>query len=139
MTAEKISVRAHREGRYWVFQLDGIGSVGPTGESIPAMGQSRSLKEIDRDARDVAALWLGVEDYSGSIEVVIDLPEDVAQLLSDAERAETEGQAAIARSAQLRRTAARTLTAAHQLSQADAARALHVSPQRMSQLIAESA
>ncbi|NQX13029.1 hypothetical protein HQQ80_15465 [Microbacteriaceae bacterium VKM Ac-2855] len=88
MTGE-ITARAHREGRWRVFQLDGLGRVGPTGAPIPAMGQSRS--------------------------------------------------AVIPRSAQLRREAARSFTGAHQLSRADTARALHISPQRMSRLIAKSA
>lgn len=137
MTEETIAARARREGRWWVFTIPALTSEGPTGAEIVAMGQSRSLKELDEDVRDVAAHWLGVDSWEGAIDVVIELPAEVSGLLSEAERAESEGRAAMARSARLRREAARTLLADHRLTQAEAARVLRVTPQRMSQLVAQ--
>ena len=60
MTEETIAARAHREGRWWVFTVPALTSTGPTGAEIVATGQSRSLRDLDADVRDVAALWLGV-------------------------------------------------------------------------------
>ncbi|ROP49733.1 MULTISPECIES: hypothetical protein [unclassified Rathayibacter] len=136
MTEETIAARAHREGRWWVFTIPALTSAGPTGAEIVAMGQSRSLKDLDEDVRDVAALWLDLESWDGAVDVVIELPAEVSGLLSEAESAEREGRAAMARSARLRREAARSLLADHRLTQAEAARVLQITPQRMSQLVA---
>ena len=80
MTEETIAARARREGRWWVFTIPALTSEGPTGAEIVAMGQSRSLKELEGDVRDIVAIWQGLPSWDGAVDVVVDLPGEVSGL-----------------------------------------------------------
>lgn len=130
-----LEARAYRDGKWWTFEIPELTSLSPLrGDAkIIAMGQARTVKEIAAAARDVAATWLEVDERDVEVTVTIELPEDVAALWADANKREASAREAVAEAARLRRDAVRVLTAAG-VSQADTARALHLSPQRVSQL-----
>lgn len=140
VTGQYLSVRAEREGKWWVFEIAELTAPAPNGGRITAMGQSRSLKELDEDIRDVAALWTGVDEWKGEVSVTIELPSNVTAILAEADASDSRGREEIATAARLRRDAVRVLTAKEgiALSQAEAARALGLSPQRVSQLARRS-
>ena len=133
---DKVTARVRRSGRWWVFEVPELTSVGPSGEQVVAVGQSRSLKDLERDVRDVAALLLDVEDYSGEVEVAVELPAEVVEMWARADERDAHARQEAKDAATLRREAVRALTGSkeYRISQHDVAVALGVSPQRISQL-----
>ena len=119
-------VRAQREGRYWVLQMDGIGTT-----------QAKTLREAPEMARSLIAITRGLKESAISVTVIPELPQRY-------QREVDQAQAAIARlteqqtiTAQKSRNAARNLVHSLGLSGRDAAAVLGVSPQRVSQLLNE--
>lgn len=55
---------AHRDGRWWSFCIPELNCPSPVGGDvrIEAMGQARTLSELPGAAREVAALWLDVDE-----------------------------------------------------------------------------
>ena len=133
---EKVTARARRDGRWWVFEVPELTSTGPVGERVTATGQSRSLKDLERDVRDVAALVLDVEEYPGEVEVAVELPAEAMEMWAQANERDAHARAEARDAAILRRDAVRALTGSkeYRISQHDVAVALGVSPQRISQL-----
>lgn len=131
-----LDVTARRNGRWWDFTIPALRVEGSSGATAPAVGQSRSLKELENDVRDVAALLLDIEEYEGELELSIELPDEVVELWSRANAQDARAREDAKDAARLRREAVRALTASktYRLSQVDAARALGVSAQRISQL-----
>lgn len=133
---EKLAVTARPVGKWWEFEIPALRVEGPSGEVVPAVGQSRSLKELEADVRDVAALLLDTDVFQGEVEVVIELPDEVVALWARANEQDARARQEAKDAAKLRRDAVRALTGSrtYRVSQLDAARALGVSPQRISQL-----
>lgn len=64
-------VVAHRDGKWWVFEIPALTSPSPRGgdRRIIAMGQARAVSEIPDEARRLVALWLDIDDAGVEVEV----------------------------------------------------------------------
>jgi len=131
-----LAARAYRDGKWWTIEIPELTSASPRGEDsrIMAVGQARNVKDIQAAAVDLAAAWLDVDDNTIAVNVTIEIPEAAAELFAQAKKNEETAREAVSEAARQLREAVRTLTA-DGLSQADAARILDLSPQRISQLI----
>lgn len=121
---QSFEVTAHREGRWWVFE-------------IPALedgGQARSLAEAEFEARDIASMNLDVDIDSIAVNVTVEGLDDARAAWRAAEAAELEARAAQARAAQQKRAVVAGLTGERGLSAADASKMLGISPQRIYQI-----
>lgn len=134
---EKVTATARRDGKWWVFEVPELSVQGPAGESGVVTGQARTLKDLEREVRDVVALLLGVEDFTGEVAIEVGLPAEVMEMWERANDQDARAREEARRAAVLRRDAVRTLTDAkgYRISQQDIAQALGVSPQRVSQLV----
>lgn len=124
---------AYRDGKWWTFEIPALSSPSPSGGRIVAMGQARSVAELDQAAREVAALWLNIDERDVTVTVTVKLPENAARLWEASTAREEEARAAVKDAARMKREAVQALTA-DGISQRDAARILGVSPQRVNQL-----
>lgn len=61
---------AYRDGNWWTFEIPEL-STTINGTPTVAMGQARTIAEIDQAALDVAALWLDVDEDSVAVNVTI--------------------------------------------------------------------
>ncbi|GAB3610296.1 hypothetical protein GCM10027414_24220 [Humibacter ginsengiterrae] len=105
----------------------------PSGATIVATGSALTYRGVKRAASDLASVWLDVEPHEIEVDVVIEAPNDVVELITQSNLAAAEAEAAIARTDQLRREAARALRAeGYPLEAAGAI--LGVSYQRVQQL-----
>lgn len=131
-----LAARAYRDGKWWTIEIPELTSPSPRGGDarIIAIGQARNVKEIQSAATDLAAMWLDVDESAVEVKVTIEIPEAAAELFALAKKNEEAARQAVSEAAQQWRDAVRALTA-DGLSQADAARILDLSPQRISQLI----
>jgi hypothetical protein len=99
--------------------------------------QARSLREIERMARDLIAIMDDVPADSFNLNTRVTLPKDVVAELERSAALREEAARAQAQAAQLSRQAARHLRD-HGLSLRDVGQALGVSFQRAKQLIDEA-
>jgi DNA-directed RNA polymerase specialized sigma24 family protein len=131
-----LAARAYRDGKWWTIEIPELTSASPRGgdSRIMAVGQARNVKEIQAAAVDLAAVWLDVDESDIAVNVSIEIPEAAAELFAQAKKNEETAREAVSEAARQWREAVRALTA-DGLSQADAARILDLSPQRISQLI----
>ena len=131
-----LAARAYRDGKWWTIEIPELTSASPRGgdSRITAVGQARNVKDIQAAAVDLAAAWLDVDESDIAVNVTIEIPEAAAELFAQAKKNEETAREAVSEAARQLREAVRTLTA-DGLSQADAARILDLSPQRISQLI----
>ena len=131
-----LAARAYRDGKWWTIEIPELTSASPRGgdSRIMAVGQARNVKDIQAAAVDLAAVWLDVDESDIAVNVTIEIPEAAAELFAQAKKNEETARQAVSEAARQWREAVRTLTA-DGLSQADAARILDLSPQRISQLI----
>jgi len=131
-----LAARAYRDGKWWTIEIPELTSASPRGgdSRITAVGQARNVKDIQAAAVDLAAVWLDVDESDVNVNVTIEIPEAAAELFAQAKKNEETARQAVSEAARQLREAVRTLTA-DGLSQADAARILDLSPQRISQLI----
>ncbi|TFD92957.1 antitoxin HicB [Cryobacterium lactosi] len=134
-TKRTLTARAYRDGKWWTIKIPELTSPSPRGGDtrITATGQARSVKDIDAAARDIAAVWLDVDEDQIEVQVTVEIPPHAAELWTLAKKNEEDARAAVAEAARLNREAVKALTA-DGLSQADTARILGLSPQRISQL-----
>ncbi len=135
-TASKVrtyEATAYRDGKWWTFEIPGLSGPSPAGVPIVAMGQARTVAELEGAAREVAALWLDVDESEVDVTVNVTLPEDVARLWAASAEREEAGREAVKEAARLKREAVQALTNKG-ISQRDAARVLGVSAQRINQL-----
>jgi hypothetical protein len=116
---------AHREGKWWVVEVDGVGST-----------QGRTAAEAQEMAEDLVTAMTEFRRGDFVVDVVYRLPgqlqvmvEEVRDMQHKAEEAQRTASAAS------RLLVKRVLAAG--LSKRDAARVLGLSPQRISQLTAE--
>ena len=69
---------AYRDGKWWTFEIPELSNPSPSGVPIVAMGQARTVADLDQVAREVAALWLDVEEDDIDVNVSVTPPDDVA-------------------------------------------------------------
>ena len=134
-TPRILTARAYRDGKWWTIEIPELTSPSPQGDDsrIMAVGQAPNVKEIQSAAVDLAAVWLDVDESAVDVQVSIEIPEPAAELFAQAKKNEEAAREAVSEAARQWREAVRALTA-DGLSQADAARILELSPQRISQL-----
>lgn len=118
-----VVARARRDGRWWYIELPELGT----------SGQARTVKEISDTAREIAALWLDVDESTIEISLSLEVPQRAAALWDEANAADERARRDARAAATLRRSAIAALKS-EGVTQADAARVLRVSPQRISQL-----
>lgn len=113
---------AHREDRWWVVQVEGVGAT-----------QGRSTAEAQRMAADLVAIMeeMSPDDFTVSID--FDIPGPLGDDVKRAKEATREADLAQRKAADRTRQVVRRLLNSG-LSKQDVARVLHVSPQRISQL-----
>ncbi len=123
-TNATFTATVRRDGRWWLVNIP----------QLDTAGQARTLVEADDVAREVIGLFLDVDPDTVSVAIEVELPETARELWATATEREAAARAAVSAAASMRRDAIRVL---HNqgISQADAARALGISPQRVSQLV----
>lgn len=135
--AHALAARAFREeGGWWTIEIPELTSPGPNGTTITATGGAVTPRGIEKAARELAAVWLDVDERDVDVDVTISIPEAITHLWAEGARAEADGRASIDRGAALRREAVRALRAQGYTVEA-AASALGISRQRVQQLAKE--
>lgn len=119
-------VHATREGRYWVLKVEGVG-----------VTQARTLREAPEMARSLISVMNGVHTSKVRVEVIPDLPRRYQREVAHAHEAVIRLSQQQTETAQATRRAAQNLVHSLGLSGRDAAVVLGVSPQRVSQLLAD--
>ncbi|MET4782958.1 hypothetical protein [Glaciihabitans sp. UYNi722] len=134
-TSRTLAARAYRDGKWWTIEFPELSSPSPGGgeHRIMAVGQARNVKEIQAAAVDLAAVWLDVAESEVDVHVTIEIPGAAAELFAQAKKNEETARQAVSEAARQWREAVRALTV-DGVTQADAARILDLSPQRISQL-----
>jgi hypothetical protein len=123
---------ASRGERFWLVRVPGLGT---TKEGLPT--QARTLADVEPWARDLIATYLDVPEDSFDLEVRVELPSGVQAHLRRADELRTRAAQARSKAADEYRAAARDLQAAG-LTVRDIGNALHVSHQRVAQLLDRS-
>jgi predicted glycosyltransferase len=120
------TARASREGKWWVAEIEGIGAT-----------QGRNLREVEQMARDMVVAVLDVPRPDVEIVIVAELPLEIRKEVDEARDAITELHRRQSDTARKSRKAARDLVLGVGLTGRDASVILGVSPQRVSQLLAD--
>lgn len=108
----RLSARASRDDDgSWTIEIPELTSETPSGATIVATGSALTFRGIKKAASDLASVWLDVEPTDVEVDIVIDAPSRVMQLLAESNDATAAGEAAIERADRLRREAARALRA----------------------------
>jgi hypothetical protein len=129
-----LHAHAQREpGGWWTVTIPELTSPGPDGSTIVAIGAAVNPRGIDRAARELAAVWLDVEETEVDVRVTVELPDDVARLWKEGADVDAAGRAEVERGAVMRREAVRELRQRGYTVEAAAA-ALGISRQRVQQL-----
>jgi len=124
---------AYRDGKWWTFEIPELSNPSPSGETIVAMGQARRVVDLDQIAREVAALWLDLDEDDVEVKVTLTPPGNVAALWAASNQREEEGRLAAREAAKLKREAVQAL-AEQGINQREMARILGISVQRINQL-----
>ena len=129
-----LHARAYRDaGKWWTIEIPELTQPGPGGTTIVAVGGAVTVKSIPSEARDLAAVWLDLDPSEVTVEVTVEVPDEVRQMWDEGATAEAEARAAVQRAAALRRRAVHELR--HQGYTLDAAAAaFDISYQRAQQL-----
>lgn len=120
------TVQASREGRFWLLTIDGVGTT-----------QAKSLREAPEMARSLISVMRGIRESAINVTVIPQLPTRYQKEVEQAQFAVERLNQQQAETAHRTRLAAHNLVHSLGLSGRDAAVVLGVSPQRVSQLIAE--
>lgn len=128
-----LEVVTYVDGKWWTFEIPALTTDSPRGPGhrIVAMGQAKKFKDVAAAARDVAALWLDVDDYDGDISVTV--RDDALSLWGESNTLDEQARQKVKEAADKRREAVLSLIAKG-ASQSDAALVFGVSVQRVSQL-----
>jgi hypothetical protein len=121
-------VDVSRDGKFWLIQVPGVKS---------GFSQAASLREVEPTVRDLLSLLLEVPEDSFDVDVHVEIPVAVRDLLVQAKALFEQADEARAEAARLTRVAAGAL-AREGLTMRDTGFALGVSHQRANQLVAES-
>lgn len=115
---------ARRGGKWWIIDV-------PT---LKSATQARHVHEIEKQARGLVAAVLNLEESEVHVNVEIQLPEGIAEQWAEAESLLAQAGDVSRRAADLRRKVVRDLMEQEQLSQAETAVLLKLSPSRVQQL-----
>lgn len=66
-----LDATAYRDGRWWTIAIPELTSTMSDGGCFVAMGQSRFKRNIAANARDLAAVWLDVDESTIDVRVTI--------------------------------------------------------------------
>jgi hypothetical protein len=66
-----LDATAYRDGRWWTIAIPELTSTMSGGGRFIAMGQSRLKRNIAANARDLAAVWLDVDESEVDVRVTI--------------------------------------------------------------------
>jgi CRP-like cAMP-binding protein len=125
--ADTYQVRAKRWAHGWELHIEDAG-----------VTQAHTLRDAERMARDYIALDTGMAPDAFDVEITPEIGGELGERTAAARRAVAEAEEARRAAAAESRVAARRLREAG-LSGRDIAAVLHVTPQRVSQLLKESA
>lgn len=117
----RVSVR--RDGNWWYFEVP----------EIDMSGQARKLSEVEFEATDVIATWLEIDADTISVDLDVEVPEEVTAAWQEAKKREAVAREENAAAGRLAREAVKRLRAVG-LTLAETGRVLGVSTQRVSQL-----
>lgn len=119
-------VVAHREGRWWVFDVP----------ALDVMGQAAALSEVADEARGIIAAWNedGPAYEDVSVSVRLDGEAEARRLWEESEAEERAARQALDHAAARKREAVALLRGKKRYSAAEAARVLGVTRQRIYQL-----
>lgn len=123
--AEVYKAIAKRRGKGWIIDIPALDTVT----------QARRVHEIERVARDVIATVLDLEESEVLVLVDIQLPEAIAEEWAESESLLAQAGEMSRRAAALRRRVVWLLTEQEQLTQAETAALLKLSPSRVQQLL----
>lgn len=128
-TEKVYEVVAHREGRWWVFDVP----------ELDAMGQAATLSKVAEEARGIIAAWDedGPEFDAVRVRVRLDGEAEALRLWAEAEAEEQAARQALQHAADRRREAVTMLRTDKLYSAADVSQILGVSRQRVYQLSAK--
>ncbi|RLP75331.1 hypothetical protein D9V32_10625 [Mycetocola tolaasinivorans] len=115
---------ARRAGRWWKIEIP----------ELDTSGQSPTVRDIPEIAAEIASECLAVSPASVVVDTEIELPGEAEALWAAAAEQEEAGRAALTEAARLRRETIRALSE-QGLRQADIARLLNLTPQRINQLM----
>jgi len=113
-----------RDGRWWLVYVP----------QLDTTGQARSLAEVTSVAQEVIGLYLNVDPDFVKVTIEVELPKPARDLWASAAEYETSARKTAGTAASIRRQTIKVLLD-QGISQADTARALGISPQRVSQLV----
>lgn len=133
-TVRKLSARASRDDDgTWTIEIPELTSTTPSGATIVATGSTLNYRGISKAAYDLAAVWLDVAPHDVDVDVTIEAPDNIVDLIKQSKTAAAEADAAAALADRLRREAVRELRAkGYSLEAAGAI--LDVTYQRVQQL-----
>ena len=121
-------VEAVRSGDWWAITVPALRGV---------FSQAKRLSRVEATAREAIAMMLDIDEAEvGPIEVEVQPPEEIADLLDELRRSTSIAGEAAAAAATARRKAARVLSEAG-LPMRDIGEMLGVSHQRISQILAQ--
>lgn len=123
---KRYDVVVKREAGWWIIQVP---------ELDDRVTQARRLNEVERNVRELVAVWLDVPMDSFDVDVSVELPSAVERSLRSGRRLQSEARKSQEAAAAEVRAAATALVQEWGLSLSDTARALGISHQRVSQLI----
>jgi hypothetical protein len=123
--ADTYQVRAKRWAHGWELHIEGAG-----------VTQAHTLRDAERMARDYIALDTGADPDSFAVEITPEIGGELGERTAAARQAVADAEEARRAAAAQSRVAARRLREAG-LSGRDIAAVLHVTPQRVSQLLKE--
>lgn len=108
----KLNARASRDDDgSWTIEIPELTSETPSGATIVATGSALTFRGIRKAASDLASAWLDADPSDVEVDVAVDAPSNVVQLLAESSEATAAGEAAIERADKLRREAVRALRA----------------------------
>lgn len=125
-TTRTLEATATRDGRWWLVRVP----------ELDAVGQARTVRDIQPVAVEVAALHLDVPEKDVTVHVTVHVSEEAERLWEEARQVEEEARAVQQRAAELRREAVRRSRADGYKLDAAAA-AFGVTTSRIQQLAAE--
>jgi predicted XRE-type DNA-binding protein/predicted RNase H-like HicB family nuclease len=123
MTEPTYTATVRRDGRWWLIHIP----------QLHTMGQARTLAQAADAAQEVIGLYLNIDPDTVSVALDVELPQAARDLWAVAAEQESAARAIASAAASMRRRAIKALGDAG-ISQADTARALGISAQRVSQL-----
>lgn len=106
----KLSARAHRDNDgTWTIEIPELTSIAPSGVTIVATGSALNYRGISKAASNLAAVWLDVAPHDIDVDITVEAPDNIAELIEQSKTAAAEAEAAAALTERLRRTVVREL------------------------------